>query len=123
MSFKFSKIVGITNNLFVITVILTLLVCYKDEIVMINYAKPNQKLGVVRYNRGFAIAVIVITEFDCTYLKESKELKLSTRMENSLSIPFVTSSAKVDVKFWIEVTDPPDRNSMRMSWNQIIMSQ
>ncbi len=32
---------------------------------MVNYAKPNQKLGFVRYNREFAITVIVITEFDC----------------------------------------------------------
>ena len=32
---------------------------------MINYAKPNQKFGFVRYNRVFAITVIVITEFDC----------------------------------------------------------
>ncbi len=35
---------------------------------MINYAKPNQKLGFVRYNREFAITVIVITEFDCIVL-------------------------------------------------------
>jgi hypothetical protein len=65
MSLKFSKIVGITNNLFVITVILTFFVRYKHEILMINYAKPNQKLGFVRYKREFAITVIVITEFDC----------------------------------------------------------
>ncbi len=32
---------------------------------MINYAKPNQKLGLVRYDREFAITVIFITEFDC----------------------------------------------------------
>ncbi len=32
---------------------------------MVNYAEPNQKLGFVRYNREFAITVIVITEFDC----------------------------------------------------------
>jgi hypothetical protein len=65
MSLKFSKIVGITNNLFVITVILTFFVRYKHEILMINYAKPNQKLGFVLYKREFALTVIVITEFDC----------------------------------------------------------
>ncbi len=32
---------------------------------MIFYAKPNQNIDVVRYNREFAITVIVITEFDC----------------------------------------------------------
>ncbi len=31
----------------------------------ILYAKPNQVIEVVRYNREFVIAVIVITEFDC----------------------------------------------------------
>ncbi len=31
---------------------------------MVNYAKPNQKLGFVR---EFAITLIVITEFDCTF--------------------------------------------------------
>ncbi len=38
---------------------------YKHDISMINYAKPNQELSFVRYNREFAITVIVITEFDC----------------------------------------------------------
>ncbi len=51
--------------MFVITVILTLFVRCKHEILTINYDNPNQKLGFVRYNREFAITVIVITEFDC----------------------------------------------------------
>ncbi len=51
--------------MFVITVILILFVRYNHEISMVNYAKPNQKLGFVRYTREFAITVIVITEFDC----------------------------------------------------------
>jgi len=38
---------------------------YKHEILCINYAKPNQASRFVRYNRVFAITVIVITEFDC----------------------------------------------------------
>ncbi len=70
-SLKFSKIVGITNNLFVVTVILTLFVHYKHEILMINYDKPNQKLGFVRYNRELAITVIVITEFDCIHFSKN----------------------------------------------------
>ncbi len=49
----------------VITVILTIFDHYKHEIIMITYAKPNQELAFVHYNREFAIAVIVITEFDC----------------------------------------------------------
>jgi hypothetical protein len=53
-----------TMTLFNITVNLILFVRYNHEILMINYAKPNQKLGFVRYNRKFAITVIVITEFD-----------------------------------------------------------
>ncbi len=40
-----------------------------------KYPKPNQKLGFVRYNREFAITVIVITEFDCTF-KQSGLSKL-----------------------------------------------
>jgi hypothetical protein len=59
------KIAGITVKLFVVTVILILFVRCKHEILMINYAKPNQKLDFVRYNCEFAITVIVITEFDC----------------------------------------------------------
>ncbi len=66
MSLKLKKVVLITIDLFVITVILTLFVRYNHEILMANYAKPNQKLAFVRYNREFAITVIVITEFDCT---------------------------------------------------------
>ncbi len=37
---------------------------------MANYAKPNQKPDFVRYNREFAITVIVITEFDCSVIDE-----------------------------------------------------
>ncbi len=51
--------------LFVITVIWVIFVRYNHEILMVNYAKPNQKLGFVRYNCEFAITVIVITEYDC----------------------------------------------------------
>jgi hypothetical protein len=51
--------------LFVITVILIIFVRCKHEVLMINYAKPNQKVDFVRYNREFVITVIVITEFDC----------------------------------------------------------
>jgi hypothetical protein len=32
---------------------------------LVNYAKPNQEIDFVRYNREFVITVIVITEFDC----------------------------------------------------------
>jgi hypothetical protein len=46
-------------------VILTLFVRYNHEILIVNYAKPNQKLGCVCYNCEFVITVIVITEFDC----------------------------------------------------------
>ncbi len=44
---------------------------------MMTYAKPNQKFAFVRYNREFAITVIVITKFD--YL-----LKLSNFEKSSL---------------------------------------
>ncbi len=67
MSLKFNKIVGPTDNLFVITLILIIFVRYKHEILMINYAKPNLKLAFVRYNCEFAKTVIVIIEFDCTH--------------------------------------------------------
>jgi hypothetical protein len=46
-------------------VILILFIRYKREVSMVKYAKPNRKLSFVRYNREFAITVIVITEFDC----------------------------------------------------------
>ncbi len=51
--------------MFIITVILNISVRYKHEISLIKGAEPNQKLEIVRYNREFAITVIVITEFDC----------------------------------------------------------
>ena len=38
---------------------------YKHEILLINDAKPNQYVHLVRYNREFVITVIVITEFHC----------------------------------------------------------
>ncbi len=65
MPLKLKKIVWIPINLFVITVILILIVRYNHDILMVNYAKPNQKLGFVLYNREFAITMIVITEFEC----------------------------------------------------------
>ncbi len=83
MSLKLKEIVCWTINLFVITVILILFVRYNHEILLINYAKPNQKHGFVRYNREFAITVIAITEFDCMFHKfktnicEKKLLKMN----------------------------------------------
>ncbi len=46
MSFKFKEFVSITIILFVITVILVFFVRYKHEILMVKYAKPNQKFGL-----------------------------------------------------------------------------
>ncbi len=54
-----------SDILFVITVILVIFVRYNHEISLVSYAKPNQLMDVVRYNREFVITVIVITEFDC----------------------------------------------------------
>jgi hypothetical protein len=56
-----------SDILFVITVILVIFVRYNHKISSISYAKPNQLMDVVRYNREFVITAIVITEFDCTY--------------------------------------------------------
>ncbi len=68
--------------MFVITVILTLFVRYKHEILRIHYAKPNQELGFVRCNREFAITVIVITEFDCNFEnKFNQPDKVSTEVK------------------------------------------
>jgi hypothetical protein len=66
MALKFNEIDELTDDLFIITVILIIFDRYKHEIIMITYAKPNQKLAFVRYNREFAKTVIVITEFDCS---------------------------------------------------------
>ncbi len=66
MSLKFTYL--LKSQLFCslyVTVILILFVRYKHETLMVKYAKPNQKLGFVHYNRDFAITVIDITEFDC----------------------------------------------------------
>ncbi len=60
--------------LFVITVILIIFVRFKDEILLVNYAKPNQKIDFVRYSREFAITLIVITEFDCIRIEVQKFL-------------------------------------------------
>ncbi len=43
---------------------------YKREISLAKHAKPNQSTQCVRYNRVFAITVIVITEFDCNTMLE-----------------------------------------------------
>ncbi len=51
MSLKMKKIVLIPIYLFFITMFLILFVCYNHDILMVNYAKPNLKLGFVRYNR------------------------------------------------------------------------
>ncbi len=51
--------------MFVITGILVIFVRYNRDISLVSYAKPNQLMDVVRYNREFVITVIVITEFDC----------------------------------------------------------
>ena len=64
-SIKFIKIFEISNNLFVIAVILNIFVRYKHELLLRNDAKPNQEHDFVRYNREFVVTVIVITEFDC----------------------------------------------------------
>ena len=60
--------VKISIILFVIAVNSNIVVRYKHEISLIKDAKPNQAVNVVRYNREFVIAVIIITEFDCTSL-------------------------------------------------------
>ena len=65
-SIKFIKIFEISNNLFVIAVILNIFVRYKHELLLGNDAKPNQEHDFVRYNREFVVTVIVITEFDCS---------------------------------------------------------
>jgi len=51
-----------------ITVILNISVRYKDEILLVKDAKPNQQLDIVRCSYVFVITVIVITEFDFTNL-------------------------------------------------------
>jgi len=38
---------------------------YNHEGPLIKHAEPNQTTQFVRYNRVFAITVIVITKFDC----------------------------------------------------------
>jgi hypothetical protein len=48
---------------------------YSHEISLVKYAKPNQEIDFVRYNREFVITVIVITEFDCIW-KLKKRLHL-----------------------------------------------
>jgi len=40
------------------------LIRYKHEICVIKYAKPNQKIIFVRYNRVCVITVIVVTAMD-----------------------------------------------------------
>ena len=51
--------------MFVITVNFEKVVHYKHDVFQIKHAEPNQATNFVRYNRVFAITVIVITEFDC----------------------------------------------------------
>ncbi len=53
---------------------------------MMNYAKPNQKLGFDRYNREFAITVIIIIEFDCILppSEKYKPTNVSTKKSDRL---------------------------------------
>jgi hypothetical protein len=67
--------------LFVITVNWDIFVRYNHEISLVNYAKPNQEMDFVRYNREFVITVIVITEFDCInyiWIRNESKLKIVT---------------------------------------------
>ena len=62
---------------------------YKHETLCIKYAKPNQTSWFVRYNRVFAITVIVITEFDCTFtLNVERKFYL---LENIFLKPWITA--------------------------------
>jgi hypothetical protein len=50
-----------TVILLIINVILIIFVRCKDEILMINYAKPNQKVGFARYNRdGYYLSLYTV---------------------------------------------------------------
>ncbi len=76
VSFKFfllksKNIVSISISLFAIAVKLLFFVRYKHQISLVNYAKPNQNIEVVHYNREF-----VITEFDCILLTKLKSFSL-----------------------------------------------
>ncbi len=66
----------INSILYAITVISNYFVCYNREILLIKYAKPNQTTQFVRYNCVFVITVIVITEFDCSFLKIYAEVEI-----------------------------------------------
>ncbi len=55
--------------MFVITVKRQIFIRYKRAILLKIYAKPNQKVEVVRYNRELVITVIVLIEFDCSLIK------------------------------------------------------
>ncbi len=61
MSLKIKETVWKTIILFVTTAILSLIVRYRHEILIVNYAKPNQKLGFVRYNIEFATTVMIVS--------------------------------------------------------------
>ncbi len=54
---------------------------YSHEISLVNYAKPNQEMDFVRYNREFVITVIVITEFDCTFISHKLEMGLVVALD------------------------------------------
>ncbi len=78
---------------------------YKHEILLKKYAKPNQKVEVVRYNREFVITVIVITEFDCIcnpvlqnqYITEAlSTLFLSFLLSNEKSLKNMVSASIVE---------------------------
>ncbi len=58
--------------MFVITVNWAIFERYNHEISLVNYARPNQEIDFVRYNREFVITVIIITEFDCTQIDISE---------------------------------------------------
>ncbi len=62
---------------------------------MENLAKPNEKVHFVRYNREFAITVIVITEFDCNFKYTILKFALFNFLRNEYC--FVSNSRVVAV--------------------------
>jgi hypothetical protein len=69
---------------------------FNHEISLVNYARPNQEIDFVRYNREFVITVIVITEFDC--MNSKSVLFVSLRSDINLIIRAFTCSNYIKLK-------------------------
>ncbi len=80
---------------------------------MVKWAKPNQKLHFVRYNREFAVTVIVITEFDWLRVKRKYRAAFlyCTKFFFTCNLVFLDYSWKPEKTWYYYLMNKPSTNT------------